>query len=234
MKQITIPVDDYLSKVDNSENNFLISDCNKSAYLQISQFFQGYKHDISSDVLASGILILNGESKSGKSLLISSLLADENDDFKLLKSVDHIKDYLSSGVKQDIIFDNNIENLSEGDQEILFHLYNNQKNNNLRLLLTLSKPIFSIKFYSEDLKSRIYSEPIVNILPPDDNIIKMLLIKYFSDKQINISNDVLNFLLPRIERKFTAIFDVAKKLDSSSIEHKRNITIPFVKEVLGV
>ena len=46
------------------------------------------------------------------------------------------------------------------------------------------------------------------------------------------SNDVFEFILRRVERSYKAIYDIVNKLDVLSLEQKRQLTIPLVKEIL--
>ena len=60
----------------------------------------------------------------------------------------------------------------------------------------------------------------------------MLLARQFSAKQLTIGDDVLNFLAVRLERNFEAVFETVEKIDKLSMQEKRNITIPLVKNIV--
>ena len=54
----------------------------------------------------------------------------------------------------------------------------------------------------------------------------------FKQQFIINSNDVFEFILRRVERSYKAIYDIVNKLDVLSLEKKRQLTIPLIKEIL--
>jgi chromosomal replication initiation ATPase DnaA len=101
------------------------------------------------------------------------------------------------------------------------------------LMITSNKNLKDINCDIKDLSSRLKNIFEIEIKNPDDDLIKMLLIKNFSEKQIAVNNLIIDFLLKIIPRNFAAIFNTVKLLEFYSLEKKRAITIPLIKEVLG-
>jgi chromosomal replication initiation ATPase DnaA len=83
-----------------------------------------------------------------------------------------------------------------------------------------------------DLKSRILASPAVALASPDDQLMAVVLTKLFSDRQIFVPQDVMQFILTRIERSFAALRSVVDDIDRAALAQKRPVTIPLVKEVL--
>ena len=50
---------------------------------------------------------------------------------------------------------------------------------------------------------------------------------------IELSNDVLHFIIQRTARDMLTLFECLQSLDTLSLEEKRRVTIPFIKEVFG-
>ena len=62
---------------------------------------------------------------------------------------------------------------------------------------------------------------------------KMLMVKLFSDKQIIIKNrEIFDFIFKRVSRTYIDIYIFVEKLDRLSLEKKRQLTIPLIKEIL--
>ena len=62
---------------------------------------------------------------------------------------------------------------------------------------------------------------------------KMLMIKLFSDKQIIIKNEeIFDFIFKRLTRTHFDIYNFVYKLDRLSLEKKRQLTIPLIKEII--
>ncbi|MDU2245137.1 MAG: DnaA regulatory inactivator Hda, partial [Haemophilus parainfluenzae] len=48
------------------------------------------------------------------------------------------------------------------------------------------------------------------------------------------SDDTANFIFTRLDRDMTTLKEALVKLDEASLQAKRNLTIPFVKSILGL
>lgn len=114
----------------------------------------------------------------------------------------------------------------------LFHLYNLAKENNRTLLLTMRVPPVRLSFAIPDLASRLRAAPGVAIHAPDEMLLGAVLVKMFADRQIQISEDVLNYILPRMERSFAAARDLVEKADRQALAEKRAISVPLIRQVL--
>ncbi len=125
-----------------------------------------------------------------------------------------------------------VENIEQVNEEALFHLFNNLKENGL-LLLTASKSINRLEISLKDLKSRLLTVPEIEIMPPDDELIVALLLKNFSDMKIDVSNEVLQYIIKNIERSYDSVHNLIKEIDFISLSEKRKITIPLIKEILS-
>ena len=70
-----------------------------------------------------------------------------------------------------------------------------------------------MKFKLKDLKSRTKNCFDAKIEKPDDELIKVLISKYLSDKQIRIDNKLVEFAVKRITRSYGKIFEFIYKID---------------------
>ena len=62
---------------------------------------------------------------------------------------------------------------------------------------------------------------------------KMLMVKLFSDKQIIIKNqEIFDFIFKRLNRTYLDICNFVERLDRLSLEKKRQLTIPLIKEII--
>ena len=115
----------------------------------------------------------------------------------------------------------------------LFHLYNIFKEDQRSILMTLKEPPVRRSFALPDLASRLRAAPSVAIREPDEQLIAALLVKLFNDRQIRLGAEVLNYILPRIERSFEAVRDLVERADKKSMIEKRNISIPLMRDILN-
>ena len=84
-----------------------------------------------------------------------------------------------------------------------------------------------------DLKSRTKNFLIQDIKKPDDELIFALLIKNLSDRQITIDKKLINYIVKRIYRSYSKIFDFIYKIDQVSLKKKKSINLSIIKEILG-
>jgi DnaA regulatory inactivator Hda len=114
----------------------------------------------------------------------------------------------------------------------LFHLYNMLRENGGTLLLTAHRAPAQWNIGLPDLRSRLLAAPAIALAPPDDALLAALLIKQFRDRQIDIGMDVVDFLLPRMERSPAAIRHMVTTLDSASLAASRKITVALARHIV--
>ena len=85
----------------------------------------------------------------------------------------------------------------------------------------------------KDLKSRFDNFIDIGINLPTDELIKVILTKNFSDKQVKIENKLLEYILKNINRSYEDIFDLIDKVDSLSLSTGKSININLIKKVLN-
>jgi chromosomal replication initiation ATPase DnaA len=116
----------------------------------------------------------------------------------------------------------------------LFHLYNIFKEEKRTFLATMRMTPAQAGFDIPDLASRVRAAPVAVIQPPDDILLGSVLIKLFSDRQLAVSNDVIGYILPRMERSFDAARDIVAMADRMALAQKRRVSVPLMREVLAV
>ena len=114
----------------------------------------------------------------------------------------------------------------------LFHHLNLAREHKSSILLTAETPPGQWELSLPDLRSRIRSYPAAEIHPPDEEHLAALLLKHFSDRQIEIAPDVISYLVARIERSMAAAQTVAEHLDRLALVEQREVTRAFAARVL--
>lgn len=115
------------------------------------------------------------------------------------------------------------------DEKFLVHLINFCNDHSVYLLMTAST---ISEFALPDLKSRINSTYKVIIKPPDEELLKIILRKLFTERQLKLSEEVMDYIFSHTERNYSFINHLVNEIDKLSLEKKRNITIPLIKLVL--
>ena len=76
--------------------------------------------------------------------------------------------------------------------------------------------------------------PSVEIREPNDELLQALIVKLFNDRQVVISQEVLNYIIANMQRSYAFARKLVAETDSISLARKRAVTIPIVKEALAV
>ena len=170
-----------------------------------------------------------GENFSGKSHLINIFIKKFKGVIFNANTFDN-DDLSSLDIHQNIV----LENLNnEINEKLIYTLINIVEQNDKYLIITSYRSISEFNFNLNDLKSRAKNFLIQDIQKPDDELIFALLIKNLSDRQITIEKKLVNYIVKRIHRSYSKIFDFIYKIDEMSLKKKKSININLVKEILG-
>jgi len=118
------------------------------------------------------------------------------------------------------------------DEEAFLHLYNIIKETGSFLLMTAKAPPAKWPITLPDLRSRLGTVPVATVREPDDQLFASLIIKHFSDRQLAVDPDVVQYLLVRLERSFDEARKFVKRLDAQALAKKRKITLSLIRELL--
>ena len=111
------------------------------------------------------------------------------------------------------------------EYEPLLHLYNILREQGGFLLLACRIPPTQLWIPLADLRSRLLAAQAVGIQPPDDELLLAVMAKLFADRQVRVGQEVLSFLVARIERSFAAAERAVNRLDRISLSGQRPITV---------
>jgi chromosomal replication initiation ATPase DnaA len=126
-----------------------------------------------------------------------------------------------------------IDDAEGADEEALLHLYNMLAERQGHLLLASREPPARWTIGLADLRSRLLAAPAIAVEAPDDALLGALLVKLFADRQLRISEDLIAYLLPRIERSFAAAQMVVAALDEAALAGQRAVTVRLARDILN-
>ena len=174
-------------------------------------------------------LNISGERYSGKTHLINIFLKKFNG---LKLNSDSLSDENLKEIKphQNII----LEDLNlKVNEKLIYTLFNIIDQDNKFLIITSTLPISEIMFQLHDLRSRTKNCLLANIDKPDDELMFALIVKNLSDRQIVMDKKLINFIIKRIDRSYSKIYDFIYKMDELSLKKKKPIDFKIIKEILG-
>lgn len=179
---------------------------------------------------------LNGKTHLLKSWVNSKLELNYNAIYLDCNSVLEINSIKDLVTYYDFIAIDDIDLLNENYQIELFDLFNAIKLNNLqKYLLTSSNFNFEVNNNIRiDLRTRILSGLNLTLKAPDDEEIMAILKLYIKNQGIAINDYEINYMINHYTRNIGSLINTIKKIVEIAILENRNITIPFIKSVIGI
>lgn len=125
-----------------------------------------------------------------------------------------------------------LEDAERQPAEILFHLINQAGEPGGGLLLTTRTQPSAWPAALPDLRSRLNALRVVELGPPDDEILAGALYKFFRERNIRPTEDLLPYLLYRIERSIPVAREIVRRLDEAGDAQRRSISRALAKDIL--
>jgi chromosomal replication initiation ATPase DnaA len=127
-----------------------------------------------------------------------------------------------------------LEDLRPGeiDERALFHLLNMAREDGAYILITAREAPVALPIALNDLRSRVRAIPVVELLPPDDQLFRALIVKLCADRQLVVDEAVVSYVATRIERSYAAARQAVALLDAESLRLGRPVTRALAAELL--
>lgn len=176
-----------------------------------------------------GLLALYGPEGSGKSHL-ATIWATVSHAINV--TPDNIQSVLQD-LQDDQAFLIEADDPAAFDETSLFHLYNHVRLSSRASLLIASRlaparwPVALA-----DLRSRLSSLTAAELQAPDEDLLRAVMEKLFRDRQLQVDDKVMDYILLRMERSFAALQAIVGGLDAEALRGQRAITIPLAKSLL--
>ena len=129
-----------------------------------------------------------------------------------------------------LIIDNFQNNIN---QNLLYSIFNQSKQLENYIVINSTLPINKIGISLQDLKSRINSFVYVGIELPTDDLLMVIISKYFSDKQIEPNPKITEYIIKNVERSYEKMFKLLKDVDDLSLSSGKSININLIKKALN-
>lgn len=201
-----------------TQEDFIVSDANRNAF----EFINSWPH------WPANVALLVGPAGSGKTHLATIWAQQAGAQRHRAKtlSFESITQWLETGalVLEDLDF-------NALDEVALFHLVNTVRDGQGFLLMTCEEPLHANSFRLPDLASRMRAAVPVDIGAPDDALMRQILVKQFTDRQISIEPAVIDYLITRMERSLNSVREMVIRLDEAAFSQGRAITKRLAAEV---
>ena len=203
--------------------DFLVSQCNADAVAWIDRW---------PDWPAPGLVIW-GPAASGKSHLGQVWRARAGAPMVAAADLDNREPPDLTGQHGVVYFDGADTIAGDPERErVALHVYNLIAERGGHILYSARTPPARWQLGLADLRSRLNALPVAAIAPPDDAVLGAVLLKLFTDRQLHVGVDVVQFAVTRMERSFEAAERLVAAVDRIALASQRRVTVPLIREVL--
>ena len=216
MSQLTFK---FPFKTTYSQKDFYVSSNNFAAYRLIEDWPNWSNKWIN----------INGPSGCGKSHLANILKIQTKSLY--VNAVDFNSSFLTKLENFECLI---IDNYKNNIEEIFLYTTLNQINQlNKYIVINSEISVNNLSVESKDLKSRLSSFTTLKIDLPTDDLLRVIISKAFSDKQIELNVRLLEYIIKNIDRSYEKVFKFIKDVDNESLSIGKPININLIKKILN-
>ena len=218
MKNLNQLLLNFKHKQNFNYDDFYVSKSNYYAFQLIENWPKWEKN----------ILNIYGEKFSGKTHL-ANIFLNKNKGIKIDEKEINEESFKKFKLYENIIIDNYV---CKSDENLMYSIFNLVDQDNKYLIINSINPINEIDYKLNDLKSRSKNCLFAKIDYPDDELMFAIILKSFSDRQIQVDKKLIDFIIKRIDRSYSKIVDFIYKVDELSLKKKKAIDLKTIKEIL--
>lgn len=152
-------------------------------------------------------LVLTGPRKSGRSLLARIFAAKSG-----------------GGI---------IDDAERQNETTIFHAWNRAQEERHPLVIVADAPPPEWSIRLPDLRSRLAASPVVRLGAPDETLMRELFARQFVRRGLDARPDLIEWLLPRVERSHVALLRTVDLLDQAVLETRKRLSIPLARVTLS-
>ncbi len=198
--------------------DFVVSHCNQMAFDKIRQRY----------IPPSHILGIIGASGTGKTHLTSVFHSVNPTASQITNHILKTSNDLFAIPAHSFI----IDDADKITEEVgFFHIINIAKQRKGMVLFTAQTPPATWKIRLPDLKSRLCSSDIVHLEKIDSVLYQNILEKLFSDRQIIVHSDIIEFILTYIQPDIHNFKKFVDDFDNLLLRHRKPPSKTLVREV---
>lgn len=117
-------------------------------------------------------------------------------------------------------------------EQALFHLLNHVRAEGGSCLVTSRNRPSTWNIKLPDLASRLRAAQFIEMAAPDDALLSAVMFKLFADRQVSPSPQIVEYLLPRMERSLDFAGRLVAEIDRETLARNAKISRSLVGEVL--
>jgi len=184
-----------------------------------------------------GVLYLYGPAGTGKSHLLFAAMREARSAgrravYASRAAVDPARDeWLDLSGEGLTCIDDIGGRLEPAEARALFSLHERVRRAAGSLVLASRLPAAIVDWCMADLLSRVRGDLVYRLAPFTEGDLEQALRLRARARGIDLTEEVVRFVLRRYERSPQALFRLLDRIDVESLAHKRRVTIPFLRDL---
>ena len=131
-----------------------------------------------------------------------------------------------------IIALDNVDQCNQDNEKYIFDLINKLHSTNQMIVFSSRVKPEGLSVFI-DLKTRLSLASIYSLNRLDDDEIQNVIKRKLNNKSLKVDQRVIDYLIKNQTRDLKKIVEIIDKLDTFSLEKKRSITVPLIRQMLG-
>ena len=171
-----------------------------------------------------------GSTGSGKTHL-SKILQKKINKIKLIDA-ENINDTIIDKINDVdcLIIDSYHNNI---DEKLFYSILNQSKQLDSFVVVNSIPSLKELNFKLIDLKSRLDSFIFIGITLPTDDLLQVVISKFFSEKQIYLNPKIYEYIIKNVDRSYEKMFKFLKDIDELSLSTGKSININLIKKAIN-
>tara|TARA_Y100000389_G_scaffold143411_1_gene141650 strand:- start:493 stop:1182 length:690 start_codon:yes stop_codon:yes gene_type:complete len=204
----------------------------------LDNFVVGTNHDLFNSLshldTTNQLVLIYGAMSSGKSHICKAMMNFGYKDVLIINQETNLNKLIYSEYYNLLVIDD-VDKIvcNHNNEEKLFSLVNGQILNKKSTVVTSTKNLKNCEIKLNDLSSRLLSDKIYTIHDLDDDDKINLMMSYCSERGLEISKKVLNYIMNNCSRDLYFLCAFIRTLDHVSLSMKKRVTIPFIKKAIS-
>jgi len=198
---------------------------------------EDYVGDVSKALVElDGFVLLYGPAGSGKTHLLQGMTRGSDASF-YLGDLEQLDPAIIEGLENaQLVCMDDIDSVlgNAAWETALFHLINACRDSRTKLLFSTSTPPAELKADLPDLASRLQGGYHLMTDTLDDAAKLEVIRRKAQRRGFDMNEDVCRFILSRAERDMHHLAKLVEQLDEETLRRQKKVTIPFVKQALGL
>ena len=185
----------------------------------------------------SSELYIYGASGSGKThvlqgAVLKSLADDKNALY--IDCSDSLPEHLVDFIDQiSLISFDNVHLIAKENEEIFFDLFNRARQSKVNILVSGDSLPVELRVM-KDIKTRLSLTAVFKLEELNDELTVMVIDSQMIERNLKIDPKVYKYLFKNVSRDLKKLLSTLDDLDQASLQSKKPISIPFVREFLNL